>query len=416
MKKLYKIFSLGLLSFLIVHCILNINNCSAQWVSIANEMGTSQSVWSLAISGNTIFAGTGLYPTVTGVYKSTNNGNNWTQTALNNLEVDALSASGNYIFAGTSGSGVYVSTNNGTNWTQTAMNSKSINSLATLGNNVFAGTVYFGIYLSTDNGTSWAQTSLNTQFIHTFAIIGNNIFAGAHDGSVYLSTNNGTNWSQFVVNNEGIICLAVLGNNIFAGTNGNGIYLSTNNGTNWTQTALSGKGVYSFAVLGNNIFAGTISSGVYLSTDSGTNWTQKNEGFTSLSVIYSLLITNNYIFAGGYQFSAWRRPLSELIVGVKNISSDIPSGFLLSQNYPNPFNPTTRIKFSIPPFEGGQRGMTSLKVYDILGKEIETLVNEKLNPGKYKVTFNASQYPSGVYFYRLITESFSETKRMILLK
>jgi len=407
MKKL--IYSLAFV--LILNFTLTIENCQCQWVQMANGLGISQSVWSLAVSGNYIFAGTGLYPTLTGVYISTNNGNNWTQTSLNNLEVDALAVSGNYIFAGTDGSGVYISTNNGTNWAQTAMNSKSINSLATFGNNVFAGTVYFGIYLSTDNGTTWAQTSLNTQFIHAFAIIGNNIFAGAHDGSIYLSTNNGTNWTQTVVSTEGIICLAVLGNNIFAGTNGNGIYLSTNNGINWTQTALSGKGVYSFAVLGNNIFAGTTNSGVYLSTNSGTNWTQKNEGFTSLSVIYSLLITNNYIFAGGFQFSAWRRPLSELIVGVKNISSDIPSGFLLSQNYPNPFNPTTNIRYEIP-----NSGFVKLIIFDALGREVETLVNEQQSVGVYEVTWNASQFPSGIYFYKLATEGFSETKKMILLK
>jgi hypothetical protein len=102
----------------------------------------------------------------------------------------------------------------------------------------------------------------------------------------------------------------------------------------------------------------------------------------------------------------------------------------LSQNYPNPFNPETKIKFSVPVDsrirgndrggafgnDKGGNGKVVLKVYDILGKEIETLVNEKLNPGTYEVTFNASQYPSGVYFYRLITGSFTDTKKMILLK
>ena len=104
----------------------------------------------------------------------------------------------------------------------------------------------------------------------------------------------------------------------------------------------------------------------------------------------------------------------------------------MRQNYPNPFNPETKIKFDIPrgsPIRafGDDNGRGSptgafgddkvvLKVYDILGKEIETLVNEKLQPGTYEVTFNASQYPSGVYFYRLITESFIDTKKMILLK
>jgi hypothetical protein len=102
--------------------------------------------------------------------------------------------------------------------------------------------------------------------------------------------------------------------------------------------------------------------------------------------------------------------------GIKKISSEIPSDFKLYQNYPNPFNPVTRIKFSIPPFEGGQGGMTVLKIFDILGKEIATFVNEKLSPGIYEVQFSGNQLPSGVYFYKLTTNKFTDVKRMILLK
>ena len=411
-----------LILFFVVALIFNssflINNCMGQWVQMSNGMGSNQSVWCLATSENNIFAGTGLYPTLTGVYISTNNGINWTQTSYNNHEVDALAIFGNNIFAGSDnypvGSpGVYLSTNNGTNWTQAGLNSNVVLSFATLGNNIFAGTVESGVYLSTNNGTNWTQTSLNDQFIHCFAIIGNNIFAGTHDGSVYLSTDNGANWTPTVVNSEGIISLAVIGNNIFAGTNGNGVYLSTNNGTNWTQAGLSGKGVYSFAVIGNNIFAGTSSNGVYLSTDNGMNWTPKNEGFTTFSVLYSLLIANNYIFTGGPQYSVWRRPLSELIVGVNSEGSKIPSKYSLSQNYPNPFNPITKIKFDIAANSVGQ---TFLSVYDILGREIATLVNEQLQPGSYEVTFDGSNLPSGVYFYKLISGNFILTKKLVLLK
>ena len=108
------------------------------------------------------------------------------------------------------------------------------------------------------------------------------------------------------------------------------------------------------------------------------------------------------------------------VIGIEKNQTTIPEKYSLHQNYPNPFNPVTKIKFDIPasgfPLGRGAGGMTVLKVYDILGKEIETLVNEKLSPGSYSVDWNASQYPSGVYFYRLTTEGFSETKKMILLK
>ncbi len=98
-------------------------------------------------------------------------------------------------------------------------------------------------------------------------------------------------------------------------------------------------------------------------------------------------------------------------IGIKNISSEVPSSFSLSQNFPNPFNPTTNVQFSIPNVQ-----YVTLKIYDALGREIETLVNEKLVPGTYEVDWNGSNYPSGVYFYRLMTDNFNETKKMLMIK
>jgi hypothetical protein len=103
------------------------------------------------------------------------------------------------------------------------------------------------------------------------------------------------------------------------------------------------------------------------------------------------------------------------IVGLQPVSLEVLSEFSLFQNYPNPFNPTTKIKFSIPPSKGA-RGMTLLIIYDILGREIATLVNEQLKPGTYEVEWDGSNYTSGVYFYKLITQDYSETKKMVLVK
>jgi hypothetical protein len=88
-----------------------------------------------------------------------------------------------------------------------------------------------------------------------------------------------------------------------------------------------------------------------------------------------------------------------------------PAEFLLCQNYPNPFNPCTKIKYSVP-----QRGMVTIKVYDLLGKEIAKLVNEEKTAGTYECVFNASYLSSGIYYYRITIGSFAETKRMVLLK
>jgi hypothetical protein len=89
----------------------------------------------------------------------------------------------------------------------------------------------------------------------------------------------------------------------------------------------------------------------------------------------------------------------------------VPDKFGLFQNYPNPFNPTTSIKYQVESIK-----FIKLVVYDILGKEAATLVNETQSPGVYEVTFDGSQYSSGVYFYKLVAGDFSEVKKMLLIK
>ena len=105
------------------------------------------------------------------------------------------------------------------------------------------------------------------------------------------------------------------------------------------------------------------------------------------------------------------RMITGVTSGIININSSAPEGFDLKQNYPNPFNPSTKIEFSIP-----QKGFTSLKVFDSLGKEIETLVSETLSSGTYATTFNGSSLSSGVYFVRLQSNGNVITSKMMLIK
>jgi len=117
------------------------------------------------------------------------------------------------------------------------------------------------------------------------------------------------------------------------------------------------------------------------------------------------------------------------LTGIEKIGDEIPTSYSLSQNYPNPFNPTTKIKFDIPEYapplaKGGQGGLVSLKIYDILGREVAALVNEELKPGSYEYEWDASNFAGGVYFYQLIVSdpetssgfTFKQTKRMVLMK
>lgn len=123
-----------------------------------------------------------------------------------------------------------------------------------------------------------------------------------------------------------------------------------------------------------------------------------------------LMIDYNYLSKWGLTFVRMVDDFEGLVNTVSN-QNTIPEKFNLRQNYPNPFNPTTKIEFNIP-----KVSQTKLIVYDVLGKEVVTLVNERLNAGSYEVDWNASGYPSGVYFYKLQTDNFVDTKKMILMK
>lgn len=104
------------------------------------------------------------------------------------------------------------------------------------------------------------------------------------------------------------------------------------------------------------------------------------------------------------------------LTSVRNIEvGHIPEGFALSQNYPNPFNPSTKIRFAVPASVGTRYGV-SLQVFDVLGKEVATLVNEELRAGNYETTFDGHGLASGVYFYRLQAGGFVQTKKLVLQK
>jgi hypothetical protein len=395
--------------FLVILVMLIAINANAQWVQINNGLPViyNNEVNAIIVCDNKIIIGGDA-----GVYYSSNNGNLWIQSSLGR-HIFSFAINGNNLFAGTD-MGLYISTNNGMNWTQTGMVSYyAVYALTVSGDRIYAGTNSYGLLYSTNNGTNWIGTSLSNYTngpIYSIYINGDTIFVGAKSNAIYISTNNGINWiNKGLIYPTNVNDFLKLGNNIFAATS-RGIYLTTNNGTNWNSYGLSGQPVTRFAISGNNIFAGINANGVYLSTNGGVNWIQKNQGFIGNPAIYSFLIYNNYIFAGTYGYSIWRRSLSE-ITGIQNISTETSSKYSLSQNYPNPFNPTTNIKFSIV-----NSGDVKLVVYDIMGKEVQTLVNERLQPGTYEATFGGSMLNSGVYFYKLITNSFTETKKMLMIK
>ena len=395
-------------------------NLTAQWVQCSNginEIG----IFSITAKGSNLFAA-GRSQDLTYVdgqiYMSTNYGTSWTYLNQNGAKV---ASDNNYLYFGkssdNSGGSIYRSSDNGSTWNFIGLPQQCIRSLAVNGNYLFAGSTICSqtntraTWVSTDFGANWSA-KLGGHIAFSFAINGNNVFAGAT--GVYKSTDSGVTWTLSLPAIIYIYSLAVNGNNVFAGELNNGVYKSTDNGATWTQTSLNNQYVRSLAISGNNIFAGTGQNGVYVSNDNGINWIQRNEGLPN-APIPALFILNNYIYAGTFGYKVYKRSLSE-VIGINPISNEVANQYSLSQNYPNPFNPTTKIRFSIPPLEGDRGRMVRLIIYDILGREIAVIVNEQLSPGTYEVEWGASNYPSGVFMYKLVSDDFTETKKMILIK
>lgn len=405
---------------LLILLLLTVRCANAQWVQLNNGM-SGMVVKSLTKSGNNIIAGSlNLPPGATdhgGIWLSTNQENNWSHITLFNEHVWGLASNGNTAFAATS-CGIYISSNNGLNWNVSSLNAGQFYAVAAKGNYVFAGGTS-DLRISSDNGITW--TTALDQGTCSFAIKGDTVVAGTGN-FVFVSTNNGSTWTHTGVNIAATVwAVAFKENIIFAGTRGHvpagihGVYMSTNLGNNWIQTAFNyDLDVYTLAVKDNFVFAGiqdSYGTGVYVSSNNGESWTQRNQGFSSpYTGVCCLLIDSNYLYAGTYGWSVWRRSFYD-ITKMNDIGSS-PIGYSLYQNYPNPFNPSTTIKFDLP-----KSSNVKLSVYDITGKEIETLVNETLNAGSYETKWDGSKYASGVYFICLSSNIYpAVTLRIVLQK
>jgi hypothetical protein len=389
----------------ICHFTFNIENCKSQWVQISGF--PNNPVTRLINHNNNLFAGANK------VYISTNSGNEWNIIYNTTVGVNALNIVNNNIWIGLPWQN-YFTSNLGVNWENVNLN-KFVYWFIPYNNKIFAGTESNGCYISSNNGTSWYQSGYIWDDVFCFLSLENKLFAGTSQG-LYYTTNDGTTWIMTSI--PGIFVFELISNNnkLLAGTQF-GVYYSINNGENWEQSSFT-IWVNSLTYSGQNIFAGTKNNGIYLSTNNGISWIQKNEGIGNQTV-NTLTILNNYISAGTESSGIWKRLLSD-IIGIKQIGKGIPSSFSLSQNYPNPFNPITKIRFEIaqhtPPYPLSRGENISLKVYDILGKEIATLVNETLQPGSYEVTFDGSNLPSGIYFYQLRAGDFVDAKKLVFLK
>ena len=439
----------------------NITEYNFQPVSRSTDYGVTweymndglprKAVYALGSDGTNIFAGTDGW----GIYCSTNFGETWDSSngGLISSFVVSMIYSKPHLIVGTNDERLFHSTDDGENWYLYDMGFSypTIYSFAVVNPYIFASgatriyrtdsiaynwteaingldnnwicnlSAFQGnllaftdndVYRSTNFGMNWdsLDADLPEVYIVRTAINSTDIFATTCTKGTYRSTNGGKNWTLIggELNDFCANAIAISDTNLFLSTS-YGTFISSNYGETWTDVSIQ-QDVSRFLVHGKNIFAGTNGAGIFLTSDNGINWVDISEGLYNKS-IYSLSISDKFLFAGTRSGSVWRRPLSEIIDNVNISSKDIPPIFALQQNYPNPFNPSTQISFSVP-----KATDVTLKIYNVLGREVALLVNERKQAGEYKVTWNAEGVPSGVYFYRIVAGDFVETKKMVVVK
>lgn len=408
------------------------------WESRSGGFPLQPVTYSMIKVGQRILAGTS-----SGIYQSSDNGYNWYQSQegiepVGYPKITALAANGDTVYAGSDQARAYRSVDGGRTFTSTALQLTSggaVKAFAFTGNAVLAiMTTSNAVYRTTNNGVSWtaSSTGITSAGGLTVVRIGSDFYLGTVSG-LFKSADGGLNWTRLgatvLVNNFQISGIATLGSDIYvsvynAGTLTGDIYKSADNGNSWVKLNIAFVGSYpspySLISMNGNLYTGVYanfsSSATVMQGAAGTTWTDFGQGLVIPGAVRvnSFLVNGNELMASfanitGDPFDIWRRTIQT--TDVEETGESVPSTFALEQNYPNPFNPETIINYQL-----SEKGNVTLKVYDVLGKEVASLVKEEKAAGKYEVKFDGSKLVSGVYFYQLRTGKFVETKKFVLMK
>jgi len=428
--------------YLILFLLFTILKINSQWIEQTSGVNTPlNAVYSSQNNSNNawICGDEGV------VLKTTNSGNNWINVSSNLpviynftsiIEINNV----NVLIVGKNSGGsslVYRTTNGGQNWN--LVFSQDLVQFYGFANSNFLyliGSPLNGrwqIWRSTNFGTNWDSTGMRLfqsgsemGFINSVWSVDNMIWVGTNNSKIYSSSSGAVNWTSHSLAPEtesrtvvfSFILTDAIGYGFTGGTN---ILKSSNNGLNWSPVSTPGSGIISASAIGPGSYAVcwyTKGNKIYTGQNGDGFSYQYTSPFGNYKHMFANITNSTAVWAvrdnGGISKYTGQ-------VGIQTISNEIPDNLSLSQNYPNPFNPSTTIRFKIPLSRGvtGEAGrgvFTSLVVYDVLGSEVATLVNQQLNPGTYSVEWNASNHPSGVYFYRLSAGEFTQTNKMILMK
>ena len=354
-----------------------------------------------------------------GIHKSTDKGLTWEvkNNGLTNVYMYSVISDDNGILMAGSDQGAFRSTDKGDNWTQ--VNGNFFYFLYKDKYNRLYGLDYgSGLFRSTDGGLNWTRIDrgFRNGYIYGFAMdSSNNIYAGTVGGALYKSTNDGNTWSKVYQSSNTdtfISYIAIAPNGYIYATNiREGIIRSTDNGQTWTKkrTDTGWQDIYPINIDKKGvIYASGSNSKFYSSTNNGDTWDDITDNLKLTSVRDIIFDKDGQMFLATDE-SVWRS--NPLWTGDIKEEQSVISNYTLSQNYPNPFNPITTIKYSIK-----DAGFVKLQIYDILGREIKTLVNEEKQAGEYEVRFDGNNLATGVYLYKLTAGPFTQIRKMQLLK
>lgn len=324
--------------------------------------------------------------------------------------------------------GIYRSTDSGANWIKKSdgieyepgIEVLYTQSIFEYNGSLFTGAIN-GIYRSIDDGENWMITNISG--VHSgakyFANHNGTLFAARETNNqpyAYRSMDDGASWEPYNVIPLPTIFFYSDPPNLWSGTI-SGVWLSTNDGASWTQRSegLASEPYVPCVIRVNgtlltSLLAGLGSQVVFRSTDEGIFWEEFGEGFESLTGVEDLMVFGDRILAGS-RYGLWQRDTSEIATGIAFNDNISPESHEIVRNYPNPFNSSTTIVYSI-----SQPSNVKIEIYDILGRISEVVENRAASAGQHKVIWNADGKPSGIYYYRLASDGYSETGRMILLK
>lgn len=309
----------------------------------------------------------------------------------------------------------------------------------TIGNNdyIYTGFDWGGIMLSRDNGDTWheAYPNIPPNRVNCITIDAmNRVYFGNWNGLVFQSADEGKNWTSI---NSGLIGGPILNlhcddqGNIYAGPVGGSVYRNVNSTFIPTKVRLAWPPQIGYNIPLNAVLKWYSSpSSVFYRLQVSTNGQFDSIGIfydqtlsDTASQVDSLKENTQYFWrvsaSNEFGWSFWsmthRFRTTSAVDGDNKENHEFT--FELSQNYPNPFNPNTKIRYAIPLFGGEERGgLATLKVYDVLGNEVVTLVDEYKTAGTYEVEFTANNLPSGIYFYTLRAGDYHSSRKMLLLK